>query len=597
MKKLAYQLSFILLFFLMGGTSVNSQILLREASLKKQIENSSLVVEGKVLSKKSFWNTENNNIYTSNVIEVYKVFKGQPIETIEVITEGGTIGLSAQIVIPSLKLNVNYIGVFMLYENNVNLKSKSSKKQFKTYGSLQGFYKYNLDSDAAVNPFKKKQGISSTFYKEIMSITKIDFVEVKAYETLNKQNKSSKNAVLVPGAITFTPATITAGTKSILTINGTGFGGSTGKVSFFNSDDGGLTFVDALGSQIKTWNNTQITVEVPSEAGTGLIKVTDSGDLSDNSSSSLTVSFSEINVIADNINPGTDIAYSVQHINDNTSGGYTFSLFTDFNTNINAKTAFIRVLDTWRCETGINWVIGPSTTTIDEAVGDGTNVVRFDNGTELETDVLGRFTSYYDGCVAGGGTTLNWYVSELDIVFDDAANWNFSSATNSTGVTQYDFESVTLHELGHGHQLGHVIDTDDVMNYAISNSEEQRALGSSNIVCASAIETRSTTIVPCAATFVMTNHPCYLSIEEEQLKDAISIYPNPSKGSFNIKNMSLINLEKVVIYDISGRLISEYNMTNSSRIKTINLVGVSKGMYFINIQSERGIITKKLVLE
>ena len=95
----------------------------------------------------------------------------------------------------------------------------------------------------------------------------------------------------------------------------------------------------------------------------------------------------------------------------------------------------------------------------------------------------------------------------------------------------------------------------------------------------------------------MTNHPCYLSVEEEELKDALSIYPNPSKGSFNIKNTSLINLEKVVIYDISGRLISEYDMTNSSRIKTINLVGVSKGMYFINIQSKRGRITKKLILE
>jgi hypothetical protein len=601
MKKLAYQIVYVLLLFLMVGSNLNAQILLKEVTLKRQIENSSLVIEGKVLSKKAFWDAENKNIYTANSIEVYKVFKGQPIELIEVITEGGTVGLSAEIVTPSLTLNRGELGVFMLYNNNVKLnrKNKSSKEQFKTYGSLQGFYKYNLDSDEAVNPFNKKRGISSAFYNEIMSITKVGFVEVKAFDIVSMQNKFSKNTVLVPGLITFTPTTITAGTKSILTINGTGFGSSIGKVSFSNADDGGATFVDALGSQIKTWNNTQITVEVPSRAGTGIIKVTDSGALSDNSLSSLTVTFSETNVIADNLNPGTDIAYNIQHINEDASGGYTFSLFTDFNDNINAKAVFIRALDTWRCETGINWVIDPSTTVIDVASEDGTNVVRFDTGTELETDVLGRCNSFYSGCVAGGGTTINWYVSELDIVFDDATNWNFSSVTSSTGMAQYDFESVTLHELGHGHQLGHVIDTNDVMNYDLLNEEEQRVLGSGNITAATTIQSRSKTINPCPSlgTSVMTNHPCYLSVEEEELKDALSIYPNPSKGSFNIKNTSLINLEKVVIYDISGRLISEYDMTNSSRIKTINLVGVSKGMYFINIQSKRGRITKKLILE
>ncbi len=95
----------------------------------------------------------------------------------------------------------------------------------------------------------------------------------------------------------------------------------------------------------------------------------------------------------------------------------------------------------------------------------------------------------------------------------------------------------------------------------------------------------------------MQNAACPLSIEEEELKEAISIYPNPTKGMFNIKNSSLLSLDKVVIYDIRGRLISEYDMRNSARIKTINLYGASKGMYFVNIHSERAMITKKLVLD
>ncbi len=89
-----------------------------------------------------------------------------------------------------------------------------------------------------------------------------------------------------------------------------------------------------------------------------------------------------------------------------------------------------------------------------------------------------------------------------------------------------------MHELGHGHQLGHVNDTDDVMNYAISTSEEQRVLGTRNINAQVLFKQEAHTIVPCAGTSVMTNHPCYLSVEEEELKAAISIYPNPAKGHF-----------------------------------------------------------------
>ena len=605
MKKRHNQITLILLLFAISLSNLYAQILLKEVPLKQQIEKSSLVVEGIVISKKSFWDADNKNIYTSNIIEVYKVFKGEPLETIEVITKGGTVGLSAEIVTPSLKLNYGDIGVLMLYDSNVklNLQSKSSKKQFKSYGSSQGFYKYNLYDNTAVNPFNKKQGITSDFYNEIISLTGSNFVEIKVANLVNKQSKSSKSTLLVPGSITFTPTTVTAGTKTILTINGTGFGSLIGKVSFFNGDDGGATFIDALSSQIKTWNNTQITVEVPSEAGTGKIRVTDSDNVSTPSVGTLTVIYSEINVIYDaddftdsggNNGPLLPNAYRTQHINDNTAGGYTWQMYTGFDGNTNAKAAFLRAFDTWRCGTGINWVTGTPTSTVNVAAFDGTNVIRFDIGSELETGVLGQCSFYFNGCSLG--TTFNWYVSELDIVFNDSENWNYSPVTNSTKLNQFDFETVALHELGHGHQLGHVIDTFDVMHYAISNSEEQRVLGPSNITCASDIQKRSTTTAVCGQ-LVMTNHPCYLSIDEEELKEAISIYPNPAKGIFNIKNSSLLSLDKVVIYDIRGRLISEYDMRNSARIKTINLIGVSKGMYFVNIHSEKTMITKKLVLD
>ena len=608
MKKNTFQAVVCLLLFAASLTTINAQILLKETSLKNQIDNSSLVVEGRVVSKKSFWDADSKRIYTSNTVEVYKIFKGEFIETIEVITRGGTVGLSAEVVTPSLKLNSNDTGIFMLYNNNVKLSnySKSSKAQFKPYGSLQGFYKYNVYSDEAVNPFSKRKGITTSFYNEITNITKNSYIEVINTDVLSKQTNLAKSSLAAPGSITFNPTTSTAGTKSVLTINGTGFGATKGKVFFSDSDDGGATFVEALDTQVLTWSDTQITVEIPSSAGTGFVRVTDAFGASATSTNILTITYSESNIeydADDNTSTGGSngpllkYAYRPQHINDDqfgtNPGGYTWRMFTDFNANANAKASFLRAFDSWRCQTGIFWVIGTQIST-DATESDNINVIRFDNGNELDNNVLGQCVSYYNGC--SNGSTFNWFVSELDIVFDDTTNWNFSSATNSTGINEYDFESVALHELGHGHQLSHVNDTNDVMNYAISNSEEQRVLGTSNITAASVVQARSISAMVCSQPLMLT-HPCSLGIDEEELDASISIFPNPSRGEFNISNTSLINLDKVVIYDVRGRLMSEYDMKNSARVKTINLSSVSKGVYFVKILSERAEITKKILIQ
>ncbi len=112
-------------------------------------------------------------------------------------------------------------------------------------------------------------------------------------------------------------------------------------------------------------------------------------------------------------------------------------MFTDFDAASLANAAFVRSLESWRCNSGINWEIG-AVTTIDEVAGDGINIVRHDNGSELPSGVLGRCTSRFSGCSFGG--LISWYVDEMDIVFNDTTNWNYT--INAPGFTEYDFESV-----------------------------------------------------------------------------------------------------------------------------------------------------------
>jgi hypothetical protein len=548
-----------------------AQGLLKEVSFEKQIQNSTLLIEGEVLSKKSFWDSEFKNIYTVNKIKVYKVFKGKSGKTVDVITPGGVVGLNAEVVSPSLSLDVNDIGVFVLNSNNVNFESKTGINTYKPYSSSQGFYKYNIEQDVVKNPFKKTKGITSTFYKKIKALTKANYDDIAGLNIKEKQQEFfQKTSSKPPNSITFTPTSITAGTKSVLTINGSGFGATKGSVSFSDADEGGTEFYEALDTQVLTWTDTQITVEVPSRAGTGIIRVTDSSNGFDDSNDILTVSYSEINIISNQAtagpNAGLDVAYQTRHVNDDGSGGYTWQMYTGFDSNALAKASFLRAFETWRCESGVNWVVGETTST-NVIADDDINVIRFDVGGELPDGLLGRCTSRFGGCFANGNTSIDWFVDELDIVFNDnpdssqsstvTETWNYGTGASSN--SEYDFESVALHELGHGHQLAHVIDSNsDVMHFSLFNGQDERVLGSNNVLAAADVHSRSTSGPVCVVVLPMTDYAgtCGLSIEDNTLEEGITLYPNPAKNEFFIKS-AYLNLDKIEIYDISGRLVSD----------------------------------------
>lgn len=606
MKKITYlKLAILSILLCVSSSDIIAQSLMRKIPLQTKVENSNLIVEAKVVSKKSFWDQKKENIYTVNQLEVYKVFKGDFVTTVNVITEGGVVGLQAELVNPSLHLNIGDVGLFTLIESALDFNSEG-KKSFKSYGRYQGFYKYNLQKDIAVNSSSKIKGISSTLYSKIISYTKESYIKVLDFDAKKSIKSIAGKGLMIPSSITFSPTTVTAGTKTVITISGSGFGTIKGKVGFSDANEGGAVYIDALDSQVLTWSDDEITAEVPSRAGTGKIRVTDSNDDSAISSADLTVTYSEINVESDAVSSGNFVAYPTRHIDDDSNGGYTWQMFTDFDADADAKASFLRAFESWRCETKINWVIG-STTTVDVVANDGVNVIRFDNGLELDSETLGVCTSRFSGCFASGGTDINWYVTELDIVFNDSVDnagssgvtetWNFGP--DNANSSEYDFESVALHELGHGHQLAHVINTSsDVMHYNFSNGETLKVLASSNIVAASNVQSRSTGAAVCGES-VMTDYAgsCTLAIDETELNSAVTVYPNPANGVIYIKNDTRVNLERVIVYDLSGRLVSNIDISNSSRVKTINLQGVSKGVYFIKIASDEASITRKLVIE
>jgi hypothetical protein len=76
------------------------------------------------------------------------------------------------------------------------------------------------------------------------------------------------------------------------------------------------------------------------------------------------------------------------------------------------------------------------------------------------------------------------------------------------------------------------------------------------------------------------------------------IYPNPSKGMFQIQTNSqqLLANSQIEIYNIMGEKVYSSSQLHQSTQLTINLSAQAAGIYFLQLKTEQGVATKKLVI-
>jgi len=85
--------------------------------------------------------------------------------------------------------------------------------------------------------------------------------------------------------------------------------------------------------------------------------------------------------------------------------------------------------------------------------------------------------------------------------------------------------------------------------------------------------------------------------ESSLLEKSVSVFPNPSNGDITIKN-SVIALEKVIISDLNGRVISTYDLNGNYENQELKLSSLlSTGLYMMTIFSENASTTKKLIIK
>ncbi|PHI19380.1 hypothetical protein CEQ90_12730 [Lewinellaceae bacterium SD302] len=464
----------LLTLFLLVGISTTNLLTAQcfeSTPLEERLHKSELVVSATVTSSTPFYN-HLGRIMTRHELDIHEIFRGNTnLEVAEVITHGGQINEELSVVNPALQLQSGQSGLFLLRpyaHENGKFRPVAVSESLLARNPLTGNFSDRGDSFTG-NDLAQ---MIENFYGQAPTVK-------KAMLTATDRPASGRNAMVVIN--NFSPTTASAGTGTILTIDGSGFGAAQGTVFFDNPDDGsGGSFGAALPGDVVSWNDNQIQVAIPGQAGTGAIIVQAANGMNGTSASNLTITFA---VTTLGTASGSVNSRMIDDMHDDDGGyRYVYSSSTanagvSFAADADARAAFERALGTWQQDPGAEYAgyagANCGTTTIQQPLNDGVNVISYDNNAydfddELSDATIGVAFSDYSACGSSEFELVN-----VDIFFrrngdpnntGGSVNWYYG--IGSQNFNQSSFESTALHELGHAHQLSHVNNPMELMHFS-----------------------------------------------------------------------------------------------------------------------------------
>ena len=84
---------------------------------------------------------------------------------------------------------------------------------------------------------------------------------------------------------------------------------------------------------------------------------------------------------------------------------------------------------------------------------------------------------------------------------------------------------------------------------------------------------------------------CLLGVNDDVLVELVSIYPVPASDFLTISLSETMVFEKAVLYSVTGQKIWETSE------KVMSLSAISSGIYFVEVETDKGSIVKKIVKE
>lgn len=77
----------------------------------------------------------------------------------------------------------------------------------------------------------------------------------------------------------------------------------------------------------------------------------------------------------------------------------------------------------------------------------------------------------------------------------------------------------------------------------------------------------------------------------------LSISPNPTHGRANIEIADNDKLMRIKVYSISGKVLYQEKLDGTVKKKALDFDYLNKGVYFIEVQTEKSRMTQKLIIQ
>lgn len=416
---------------------------------------------------------------------------------------------------------------------------------------------------------------------------------------------------------------VPAGINQNVTITGKYFGAykGSGSVIFRNADAGnrypifqGTNSGGIQAYDVVSWDHKQIVLTLPNVIdsayflsgsgtatvvkgpaevypGTGKFKVVNYAMGVAESNGVITIPYS-VKQWVDRGNP--QFGYKVHaKIIDKNGGGYRILINNRINNAwADAKFVIQKGMRDWSCATGINWFIGGDTTV--KYATDDFCVIDTANLSSLMQTIFSIRT-----CTTG--SKVEYFMRSFDIkVRQNVAPYIWNRDTTGNIPNQdYDFWSAISHELGHGHQLGHINDSlIDLMwwqanPFGYSWLTRKLVKGSPEAVTAGNWVTDSLLgNMSCAGQMILVYPSNCEDIDTRLKKNSknpvdISVYPNPSHTDENIKIKFTTEKENDVdlsIYDMTGKQILNEKILKTRNVEyDLKTEDLDAGIYLLQL--------------
>jgi hypothetical protein len=178
---------------------------------------------------------------------------------------------------------------------------------------------------------------------------------------------------------------------------------------------------------------------------------------------------------------------------------------------------------------------------------------------------------------------LNNYIS---VITNDATDVGTSSATLNKTVTS-DFEQITEE----GFEYRRALPANG--NWSFSTSGLL-----TNLISATKYEFKAYAKTASGTYYGETLNFTTLSLlgTDEVWAENITLYPNPASETATLELGASNAAVKVEVTDLAGRTVAVYNAGATENQLNINVAHLAKGAYLIKIISDKGIVTRKLVV-